>query len=136
MSCYSNRSIISIGVFSGDHVKDTRPQNYRRHQFTTSVYPSIRGVATLGSSTHVPLHKCDIFFCILSNAPLSFWNKNLYMFHDFVDNVVWWAPVEDKPKILLDTLLATNRDPIPGYIHFDQYLTDTTRCHQQQVRDL
>jgi hypothetical protein len=58
------------------------------------------------------------------------------MFHDFVDNVVWWAPVEDKPKILLDTLLATNRDPIPGYIHFDQYLTDTTRCHQQQVRDL
>jgi hypothetical protein len=30
------------------------------------------------------------------------------MFHDFVDNVVRWALVEDKPKILLDTLLATN----------------------------
>ena len=36
------------------------------------------------------------------------------MFHDFVDNVVRWALVEDKPKILLDTLLATNRDIYPA----------------------
>jgi len=32
--------MISIGVFSGDHVKDTRPQKNRWHQFSTQVYPS------------------------------------------------------------------------------------------------
>ena len=32
------------------------------------------------------------------------------MFHDFVDDVFRWALVDDKPKILLDTLHATNRD--------------------------
>jgi hypothetical protein len=29
------------------------------------------------------------------------------MFHDFVDDVFMWTLVDDKPKILLDTLHAT-----------------------------
>ena len=32
------------------------------------------------------------------------------MFHDFVDDVLRWTLVDDKPKILLDTLHATNSD--------------------------
>ena len=36
------------------------------------------------------------------------------MFHDFVDDVFMWALVDDKPKILLDTLHATNRDLYPA----------------------
>ena len=36
------------------------------------------------------------------------------MFHDFVDDVFMWALVDDKPKILLDTLDATNRDIYPA----------------------
>jgi hypothetical protein len=40
LSCYSNQSMISIGVFSGDHVKDIRPQKDR----------------------HVPKHKFDNIF--------------------------------------------------------------------------
>ena len=36
------------------------------------------------------------------------------MFHDFVDDVFRWALVDDKPKILLDTLHATNRDVYPA----------------------
>ena len=36
------------------------------------------------------------------------------MFHDFVDDVFMWALVDDKPKILLDTLHATNRDIYPA----------------------
>ena len=35
------------------------------------------------------------------------------MFHDFVDDGFRWALVDDKPKILLDTLHATNRDIYP-----------------------
>jgi hypothetical protein len=31
------------------------------------------------------------------------------MFHGFVDNVVRWALVDDKPKILLDILHAIDR---------------------------
>jgi len=55
--------MISIGVFSGDHVKDTHPQKSRLHQFSIQVYQSIfRGVATLGSSRHVHIHKFDNFF--------------------------------------------------------------------------
>ena len=46
------------------------------------------------------------------------------MFHDFVDNVVRWAHVDDKPKILLDTLHATNRDVYPAiYILISILLT-------------
>jgi hypothetical protein len=46
------------------------------------------------------------------------------MFHDFVDNVVRWALVDDKPKILLDTLQATNRDVYPAiYILISILLT-------------
>ena len=46
------------------------------------------------------------------------------MFHDFVDNVVRWALVDDKPKILLDTLHATNRDLYPAiYILISILLT-------------
>ena len=36
------------------------------------------------------------------------------MFHDFVDDVFMWAIVDDKPKILLDTLHGTNRDIYPA----------------------
>ena len=36
------------------------------------------------------------------------------MFHDFVDDVLRWTLVDDKPKILLDTLHATNRDIYPA----------------------
>jgi hypothetical protein len=36
------------------------------------------------------------------------------MFHDFVDDVFRWALVDAKPKILLDTLHATNRDIYPA----------------------
>ena len=36
------------------------------------------------------------------------------MFHDYVDDVFRWALVDDKPKILLDTLDATNRDIYPA----------------------
>jgi hypothetical protein len=36
------------------------------------------------------------------------------MFHDFVNDVFRWALVDDKPKILLDTLDATNRDIYPA----------------------
>ena len=36
------------------------------------------------------------------------------MFHDYVDDVFRWALVDDKPKILLDTLHATNRDIYPA----------------------
>ena len=46
------------------------------------------------------------------------------MFHDFVDNVVRWALVDDQPKILLDTLQATNRDVYPAiYILISILLT-------------
>jgi hypothetical protein len=41
LSCYLNRSMISIVVFSGNHVKDIRPQENRRHQFTTYVYADV-----------------------------------------------------------------------------------------------
>jgi len=34
-SCFLNQSIISIGVFSGDRVKDTRQEKKRLQQFTT-----------------------------------------------------------------------------------------------------
>jgi hypothetical protein len=36
------------------------------------------------------------------------------MFHDFVDDVFRWALVDDKPKILLDTILETNHDLYPA----------------------
>ena len=36
------------------------------------------------------------------------------MFHDIVDDVFRWALVDDKPKILLDTLHTTNRDLYPA----------------------
>ena len=36
------------------------------------------------------------------------------MFHGFVDNVVRWALVDDKPNILLDILHAINRDIYPA----------------------
>jgi hypothetical protein len=36
------------------------------------------------------------------------------MFHDFVDNVLRWALVDDKPKILPDILHAINRDLYPA----------------------
>jgi len=58
------------------------------------------------------------------------------MFHDFVDDVFRRALVDDKPKVLLDTLHATNRDLIPDYIQYHQYLIVTTQCHQQQARSL
>jgi hypothetical protein len=45
---------------------------------------------------------------------LSFWNKNLNMFYDFVDYVFNWTLVDDKPKILLDILHETNRDLYPA----------------------
>ena len=46
------------------------------------------------------------------------------MFHDFVDDVFRWALVDDKPKILLDTLQATNRDVYPAiYILISILLT-------------
>ena len=70
LSCYSNQSMISIGVFSGDHVKDTRSQKNRRHQFSTFFLSIFRGVATLGSNRHVPKHKFDNIF--LYKAILQF----------------------------------------------------------------
>jgi hypothetical protein len=56
------------------------------------------------------MYTFDNLLCISSNAPLSFWNTHVDMFHDFVDDVFRWALVDDKPKILLDTLHATHRD--------------------------
>ena len=36
------------------------------------------------------------------------------MFHDFVDDVFRWTLVDDKPKILLDTIHETNHDLYPA----------------------
>jgi hypothetical protein len=47
------------------------------------------GVAMLGSSRHVLQHKFDFLF-IEINAPLSYWNTHVDMFHDFVDYVECW----------------------------------------------
>ena len=43
----------------------------------------------LGSSRHVLQHKFDFLF-IKINAPLSYWNTHVDMFHDFVDYVECW----------------------------------------------
>jgi len=57
----------------------------------------------------VPIHKFDNLF-----PPFSYWNTHVDIFHDFVDDVIRWALVDDKPEILLDTLHATNRDLYPA----------------------
>ena len=42
-----------------------------------------------------------------------------------MDEVFRWALVNDKPKLLLDTLSATNRDLYPAIIQHNQYVTNT-----------
>ena len=67
------------------------------------------------------MHKFDILkLYIKMNAPLSYWNTHVDMFHDFADEVerwnIRWLLVDDKPERLLDTLHVANRDLYQGYI--------------------
>ena len=88
----------------------------------------------LGSSRHVLQHNFDFLF-IEINAPLSYWNTHVDMFHDFVDYIecweIMWALVDDKLEILLDTLHATNRDLYPAIYSIISFLLTLPVSSQQ-----
>jgi len=72
------------------------------------VHTTPGGVASLGSSRHVPIHK----FC--NFAPLSNWNTSYaYRYVQSFRRRVW-AIVYNKPERLLDILHAASRDLYPA----------------------